>query len=104
MSLHAKTWASQWWLPKKLSAANVALFFEDKLNLVLVELLFVIWGEFNATQRNFLLLIINFHPLLAKAKMLKKNPLVSIGNQSKREELDDDKSNNLIIEASIAAI
>ena len=36
--------------------------------------------------------------------MLKKNPLVSIGNQSKREELDDDKSNNLIIEASIAAI
>ena len=72
ISLHVKTRASQWLIPKKLSAANLALFFENKLNLVLLELLFAIWSEFNATQRNFLLLIINFHPLSAKARMLKK--------------------------------
>ena len=42
MSLHVKTRASQWLIPKKLSAANLALFFENKLNLVLLELLFAI--------------------------------------------------------------
>ena len=42
ISLHVKTQASQWLIPKKLSAANLALFFENKLNLVLLELLFAI--------------------------------------------------------------